>query len=130
MRVELTKCRVIPGKESRVGRWIDEPHRRHEEALEPLEREEMQVEVIFQEVKGKEQLLYWFSIQKETGEDVESSPHDLDRAHMAFRNECIDKSYQPREPKPQLALIPRWISRAVGWGEPKTWTEPQRDASE
>jgi hypothetical protein len=128
MNVELSKYRILPGKEGRVDQWIDTLHRRYEDALETLEREEMQLEVIFRESKGDTQFLYWFSIQKETGEDVESSPHDLDRVHMAFWNECIDKTYRPREPEAQLVLVPRWISKAVGWGDPKTWTETRADS--
>jgi len=123
MRVELSRYRVAKGKEGRVDEWMNELNRRYEEALETLEREEMHVEVVFREAHGEEQFLYWFSIQKETGENVESSPHDLDRAHMAFWNECIDRSYGSQEPEPQVVLVPRWICRAVGWGNPQQWTK-------
>jgi len=125
MKVELSKYRVIPGKERRVDAWIDALKRRYEEALETLEREEMQVEVIFREVEGDEHFLFWFTIQRETGADVETSPHDLDKVHIDFWNECIDKTYEPRESVAQLALVPRRISRAAGWGETERWLDEE-----
>jgi len=125
MNVELTKFRILPGKAERVNRWMEELNKRREEAVDTMEREQMQIEIIFREEAGGEQFLYWFSIQGETGASVETSPHDLDRVHMAFWDECIDKGYPGRDARPQVVLVRRHIAKTLGWQRAGDWIRPE-----
>lgn len=125
MKVELTRFRVNSGKARRVDQWMETLNRRREEAVYTMEREQIQIEVIFREEVNGEQFLYWFSIQGEAGASVESSPHDLDRVHMAFWNMCIDKNYAGRDARPQLVLVRRGIADALGWKDAGNWINPR-----
>ena len=123
MRVELTKYRVEPGKSERVDEWMRMLNDRIDECLATLPREKMYVETIFREKVGDEEFLYWFSVQREDGEDVRTSEHDLDVEHLKFARECLDPTYGPvddsgqqrrgRDLDLQLVLLPEHIRRAM-----------------
>ena len=83
MLVELTRVRVKPGKSARVDEWLAMLNARMDEVKETLVREEMHVEVIFREISGEDEFLYWFSIQGEGGAHVNTSPHPLDHDYGA-----------------------------------------------
>jgi len=121
MKVELTRFRIAPGKAERVDQWMKELNRRREEAIDTMEREQMEIEIIFREEAGGEEFLYWFSIQGDGGAPVETSPHDLDKVHMTFWKECIDKAYPERDARPQLVLVRRGIADALGWKDAGEW---------
>lgn len=118
MRVELTRFRIKPGKESRVDEWLAMLNNRLDEVKETLVREEMKVEVIFRELIGDDEYLTWFSIQGDSGADVNDSPHPLDRDHIAFHKECIDHNYGARDARPQVIMLPDTVSTCLGWPDP------------
>jgi hypothetical protein len=118
MRVELTRFRVKPGKSARVDEWLAMLNSRMDEVKETLVREEMKLEVIFREMIDGEEYLYWFSVQGETGEEVNTSPHPLDHDHIAFHKECIDHEYGARDAQPQVIMIPDEIATSLGWLNP------------
>lgn len=109
MKVELTRFRVKAGKSERVDRWLEMLNGRMPEVLQTLSREKMYVEVIFREEKNGEEFLYWFSIQGKGGEPVATSPYDVDKKHLEFWHECIDREFGKEELKPEVAMIPARI---------------------
>lgn len=118
MLVELSRFRVKPGKSARVDEWLAMLNGRMDEVKQTLVREEMKVEVIFREIIGDDEYLYWFSIQGEAGEHVRTSPFEVDRLHIAFHEECIDHEYGMRDAQPQVIMIPDAIAQAMGWDNP------------
>lgn len=118
MLVELSRVRVKPGKSARVDEWLAMLNHNMDEVKQTLVREEMKVEVIFREIIGEDEFLYWFSVQGEQGEHVNTSPFEVDRLHIAFHEECIDHDYGMRDAQPQVIMIPDAIARAIGWADP------------
>lgn len=126
MLVELTRVRVKPGKSARVDEWLAMLNTRMDEVKETLVREQMKVEVIFREISGEDEFLYWFSIQGESGEHVGTSPHPLDHDHIAFHEECIDHDYGARDAQAQVIILPDAIAAAIGWPNPAADAVPFR----
>jgi hypothetical protein len=124
MRVELTRFRVKSGKSARVDEWLAMLNSRMDEVKETLVREEMTIEVIFREMIDDEEYLYWFTVQGEAGEEVNTSPHPLDHDHIAFHKECIDQSYGARDAQPQVIIIPDEIAAKLGWLDPAADRSP------
>ena len=118
MRVELSRYRVKPGKSARVDDWLAMLNANMDEVKQTLVREEMKVEVIFREISGDDEFLYWFTIQGEAGEEVNTSPFEVDRQHIAFFEECIDHAYGIHDAQPQVIMIPDAIARALDWADP------------
>ena len=73
MKVELSRYRVKPGKSGRVDDWLQMLNSHMDDVVETLEREQMKIEVIFREFVEGNEYLYWFSVQDEQGEHVETS---------------------------------------------------------
>ena len=115
MKVELTRLRVQRGKSARVDEWLAMINGRIAEAVETLDREKMKLEVIFREVIGDDEFLCWFTVHNESGESIETSPFDLDQAHRAFGEECIDHDYGGHEAQPQVILVPPAVAKAMDW---------------
>jgi hypothetical protein len=119
MNVELSRFRIKPDKLERADEWIRVLNQRVEECVATLEREKMYVEVVFRERYEGQDYLYWFSIQGESGEPLETSPHEIDKVHRTFWEECIDSTYGAVDPVPQLVLIPKRIAAAMNWERPQ-----------
>ena len=124
MLVELTRVRVKPGKSARVDEWLAMLNSRMDEVKETLVREEMHVEVIFREMIGEDEFLYWFSIQGEGGAHVRTSPHPLDHDHIAFHEECIDHDYGARDAQAQVIILPDAVAAMLGWANPAADATP------
>ena len=90
MRVELSRFRIKKDKSDRVDDWMKMLNDNMEEVIQTLDREQMKIEVIFREMINDEEYLYWFSVQGEKGESVETSEFKVDRQHGKFHDECID----------------------------------------
>jgi hypothetical protein len=120
MRVELSRYRVKPGKSARVDEWMQTLTDRRDECLETLVREQMKFEVIFREQIGENEFLYWLTVQGEEGEEVKTSPFDIDHVHIEFWNECIDRDYGEQNAFPQLILVPPHIAQAMEWANPES----------
>ena len=118
MRVELSRFRVRSDKSARVDEWLKMLNHRMSEIVPILDREEMKLEVIFREMIGGEEYLYWFSVQGEGGEPVNTSPFDVDRKHIEFHEECIDHDYGMRDAQPQVIMVPRVVAQSMNWDDP------------
>ena len=116
--MELSRFRIKKDKSDRVDEWMKMLNDNMEEVIQTLDREQMKIEVIFREMINDEEYLYWFSVQGEKGESVETSEF-VDRQHGKFHDECIDHSYGMRDAQPQVIMAPREIARAMGWDKPE-----------
>jgi len=110
VQIELTRFRVKPDKTAQVDAWMTTLNQRIADVRATLDREEMLVEVIFRETIDGHEYLSWFSIQGENGQPVETSPHDLDRVHLEFWRDCIDRDFSPQDATPQVVMMPLAIA--------------------
>ena len=118
MKVELSRVRVKRGKSARVDDWLKMLNDRMDEVVQALDREQMKLEVIFREIIGDDEFLYWFSVQSEDGEQVATSPFAVDQEHMRFDEECIDHEFGMRDAQPQVIMVPDEVAQAMGWINP------------
>ena len=124
MKVELSRFHVRQDKSARVDEWLKMLNDRMSEAIPTLDREAMKLEVIFREIIGGEEYLYWFSVQGEQGEHVRTSPHDVDKKHIEFHEECIDHGDGTRDAQPQVIMVPQVVATAMEWFNPPASAVP------
>ncbi len=91
MKVELTRFKVKKGKSKKVDEWMRMLKENMPAVLKSLQDEKMYIETIFREFNGKAEYLYWYSIQEEGGISVQESKRKVDKQHLEFWKECIDK---------------------------------------
>ena len=113
MKVELTRLRVKDGMSSRVDEWFATLNARRAECVETLAREKMYVETIFRENVNGEEYLYWFSIQGEGGETIDTSPFPIDAIHREFGEACIDRSHPCTDWDAEVVLIAPHVQAAI-----------------
>lgn len=114
MIIELTRFRVLPGKEERAREWMEFLRSNPEAFRETLEPERMYVETIFSEVLHGTMYLTWYSVQGD-GEtaDVRESAHWLDQKHVEFWRECIDPDFTPQDATPEVHVIPARVEASM-----------------
>ena len=113
MQVELTRFRVLPGKRELVEEWLAFLNENMEGVLLTLEREKMYVETIFYEKLDGEEYLYWYSVQGEEGENVETSDNEIDKKHLEYWKKCIDGQYKPVDLETKVVMIPKKVRDAM-----------------
>lgn len=113
MNIELTRFRVKKGQSKRVDEWMAFLNEHMKDVLLTLECEKMYVETIFREHLNGDEYLYWYSVQGEGGQDVETSNHWVDKKHIAFWDECIDKTFEPVDLKTEVVMIPDRIRKLM-----------------
>lgn len=89
LRIELTRFRARPGAAALIDEWMEMLRARMAEALATFPRERMHLEAIFRDRDRDPEHLYWFSVQEESGEPVETSDAPLDRDHLAYWSRCV-----------------------------------------
>ncbi|MEC1180386.1 DUF6176 family protein [Metasolibacillus meyeri] len=114
MLVECTRFKVKEGQSSKVDEWLQFLNDHIPDVLVTLENEKMYVETIFRErtMQGEE-YLYWYSVRGEGGMDVEDSEHWIDKQHLAYWDECINKSYHPVDLETAVVMIPAKIQQVM-----------------
>ena len=112
MRIELTRFRVISGKEGRAHEWMDFPRANSEAFRETREPERMYVETIFSEVVDSVTYLSYSSVQGVDATIVNESSYWLDEKHMAFWQECIDPDYTPQDLTSEVHMVPERVMAA------------------
>ena len=110
--IELSRFRVRKGKSEVVDKWMNFLNENMEEVLLTLDGEKMYVETIFREKCDDEEYLYWYSIQGENGRRVEESDSWIDKKHLEYWDECIDKNYHV-EMSMQVSMIPHHIANLM-----------------
>ena len=118
VKVELSRFKVKKGKADRVDEWMELLNNNMGELIQSLDREKMQIEVIFREIISGEEYLYWFSVQGDSGEMADTSPFELDKRHLAFHDECVDHSYGMRDAQAQVIMVPEKVAKAMAWDSP------------
>ena len=113
MNVELTRFRVNPGKSEKVDEWLAFLNEHLEDVLVTLEGEKMYVETIFREMLSGEEYLYWYSVQGEGGQDVETSSHWIDKKHLEYWDECIDETFGSVDLSTEVVMIPNAVKAAM-----------------
>lgn len=113
MIVELTRFRVKPGMSHKVDEWLKFLNDNMEGVLLTLEREKMYVETIFREELNGEEYLYWYSVQGEQGEDIETSDYEIDKKHLEYWQECIDQSFGSKDLTTEVVMIPKKIQKMM-----------------
>lgn len=113
MNVELTRFRVKKGKSERVDEWLAFLRENMKDVLVTLEGEKMYVETIFREQLNGEEYLYWYSIQGEGGQEVETSEHWIDKKHLEYWRECIDDTFHPVDLKTEVVMIPEKVRKSM-----------------
>jgi len=111
INIELTRFKVKEGKSKLVDEWLLFLNENMSETLITLEKEKMYVETIFREVFNGEEYLYWYSVQGEGGQEVEESDHWIDKKHLEYWEECIDKNFKPIDLKTEVVMIPNNINK-------------------
>lgn len=106
MNVEITRFRVKQGKKELVTEWLKFLNDNIDDVLVTLEGEKMYVETIFREELEGYEYLYWYSVQGESGIEVEESDHWIDIKHLEYWNECIDENYRPVDLSTEVVMIP------------------------
>lgn len=96
-----------------VDEWLAFLNDNMKDVLVTLEGEKMYVETIFREVLNGHEYLYWYSVQGEGGQDVETSTHWIDEKHMAYWNECIDPETLPVDLTPAVVMIPATVMESM-----------------
>jgi len=105
INIELTRFKVKEGKSKLVDEWLLFLNENMSETLITLEKEKMYVETIFREVFNGEEYLYWYSVQGEGGQEVEESDHWIDKKHLEYWEECIDKNFKPSKKIIKLLIV-------------------------
>ena len=106
INIELTRFRVIKGKSEKVDEWMKFLNDNMKDVLLTLEGEKMYVETIFREILDGEEYLYWYSVQRKGGVEVENSESWIDKCHLEYWEECIDKDFRPKDLDVQVVMIP------------------------
>ncbi|WP_036730462.1 DUF6176 family protein [Peptoniphilus mikwangii] len=112
MKIELSRFRVRDGKSEVVDMWMNFLNEYMEDVLLTLDREKMYVETIFREKSDNAEYLYWYSIQGENGINVEDSNSWIDKKHLEYWDECIDKNYHV-DMSMQVSMIPHHIAKLM-----------------
>lgn len=111
INIELTRFKVKEGKSKVVDEWLLFLNENMSETLITLEKEKMYVETIFREIFNGEEYLYWYSVQGEGGQEVEESDHWIDKKHLEYWKECIDKEFKPIDLETEVVMIPNNIKK-------------------
>lgn len=112
-QTELSRYRVLPGKEALVAEWMAFLQEHLAEVLLTLEQEKMYVEAIFQEVIDDTMYLYWFSIQGEGAVSVADSTFEVDKQHLKYWEACIDPLYGEALLETNMTMIPEKIATII-----------------
>lgn len=112
MKIELTRFKIKEGKSKKVDEWMKLLNDNIPAVLLTLEDEKMYVEAIFRELNKEGEFLYWFSIQGHGGKEISESVHEIDKKHIEYSIECIEK-YSKTDMKLEVIMLPDWIKDAI-----------------
>jgi hypothetical protein len=75
-------------------------------------RKHVLCEAIFSEELGDEMYLWWVEFKEAGGRPIQNSIAEIDRIHLAFWEECIEKGSR-QVMRTELVLIPEYIRKAI-----------------
>ena len=126
LRLELSRSRIVDGKENEFDEWMSMLNTRYDECLETLPAERAVFEATFrhEEADGTT-WIYHLSLMGRDGAGLDES-HQVDAAHADYNRRVKERGWEELIPK--LMLTPAHIRDAmVQWGE--TGKEPQPGAT-
>ncbi len=97
IHTELSTFLVKKGKEARAEEWMKLLQEKQAECVETLPREQMLFESVFKFYKNERMYLTWFSVQKEGHKKIDTSEHEIDKLHLQFWNECLERNKETGE---------------------------------
>jgi hypothetical protein len=112
-QTEFMSFPIQRGKEARSQEWMDALRQHHAECLQTLDREAMHFESIFRSELNGVTYLSWFSVQGTSGAHVATSPFAIDKLHLQFWDECVDRSLAPLEFQHVVDFIPPSVLAAI-----------------
>jgi hypothetical protein len=113
LATEFVSFTVKLGKEERAQEWMQLLSARQADCVATLGREKMHFESIFRSTRNGRLCLAWFSVQSDCGAPVESSMHAIDQLHMAFWEECIDRTVEPEKFQHVVSFLPLEVAQVV-----------------
>ncbi|WP_250447903.1 DUF6176 family protein [Actinotalea sp. C106] len=129
MRLELSRSRVVTGREAEFDEWMDMLTDRYDEAVATLRAERAVFEATFRHVESDGSTwIYHLSLVGENGGGLDES-NSVDEAHAAYSRRVKEPGWEQLEPRFMLtpdhlrAAMTTWA--ATGEAEPPaTSTQP------
>lgn len=98
LRLELSRARVLDGKEDEFAEWMSMLTERYEECLETLPAERAVFEATFKHREADGSLrIYHVALMGEDGNGLDES-HPVDAAHAAFARRVKEPGWEELEP--------------------------------
>jgi hypothetical protein len=119
LRLELSRAKLLDGKEAEFEKWMNMLHDRYDECVETLPAERAVFEATFRHTEADGSVwMYHFSLMGETGGGLDTS-NPVDAEHEAYARRTKERGWEDLTPK--FMLAPSHI-RAVmhHWGETGT----------
>lgn len=122
LRLELSRARLLPGREQVADEWMEMLHRHHGEIVTNLDGERMAIEATFRHSDSDgTQWIYHFSLFGETGSGLDTS-NPISAEHDAYARRCKEPGWE--ELRPVLLLAPPPVMRVIEqWGKDGTVEE-------
>ncbi len=112
-QTEFVSFPIKPGKEARAREWMEMLRQHQADCVKTLDREAMHFESIFRSTVQGVTYLSWFSVQGAAGAHPASSPFAVDKLHLAFWEECVDRSLPPLQFEHVISFIPPSVMAAI-----------------
>lgn len=115
LRIELSRARVIEGKEDELAEWMSMLTDRYDECLETLPSERAVFEATFRNTEADGSTwIYHFSLMGEGGGGLDES-HPVDAEHAAYSRRVKEAGWEELEP--MFMLTPNHLREAMQvWG--------------
>lgn len=104
MNVELTKVRIKDGKSDRVDDWFEYINETREDVALTFAGDRVFVESMFRVSEEEGEFIYWYTLAADVEDETVIDENNVDRIHLDFWNECIDKRYRPRNYNANVSL--------------------------
>jgi hypothetical protein len=105
-KTTLTTFTVKEGMEAKADEWLRVLIERKAECLETLDREKMHFETIFKSVRDGRLRLTWFDVQSPDGAHVGTSMLAIDKIHVDYWQQCIDREIPPEKFEHVVNFVP------------------------
>jgi hypothetical protein len=115
LRLELSRSRVVEGKEDELAEWMSMLTERYDECLETLPAERAVFEATFKHREADGSLwIYHLALMGEDGSGLDES-HPVDAAHAAYSRRVKEPGWE--EIEPMFMLTPAHLRDVMQrWG--------------
>jgi hypothetical protein len=112
-RTTLTTFTVKTGMEVKADEWLRVLIERKAECIETLDRERMHFETIFKSTRDGRMRLSWFDVQSPGGAHVGTSTLAIDKIHMDYWQQCIDREIPPETFEHVVSFVPAELENLI-----------------